>query len=192
MTSTIYRGTQPSMIRRIAAGLAGIGTLIVTTILTLGTVLAAPIGVLAARALARRGNRELTLGAAWLGAVIASFLALMIGVAGWMAMAPPETRDLMRAVIDSAQAQEAKPTETPAWLQRINPQTTQQNAAVDKLAKSRGFITFFGAVGLVMACSMLGTLSGSIGWLASLLLGYAITGRWVRGQRAPAPVTLDE
>ena len=180
------------MIRRIAAGAAGIATLIVTTLFTLGTVLVAPLGVLVARALARRRKRELSRGAAWLGAVSASIVGVVLVFGGMIAVAPPETRDLLRSAVDSAQAQEQKPTELPEWLRRINPQAAQQNAAADRLASSRGFVTFFGFVGLVMACSMLGTLSGSIGWLASMLLGYAITGRWIRGETVPQLVPLDE
>jgi hypothetical protein len=192
--STTDRGTQPSMIRRIAAGAAGIAALIVTTLFTLGTVLVAPLGVLVARALARRRKRELSRGAAWLGAVSASIVGVVLVFGGMIAVAPPETRDLLRAAVDSAQAQEQKqkPTELPAWLRRINPQAAQQNAAADRLASSRGFVTFFGFVGVVMACSMLGTLSGSIGWLASMLLGYAITGRWIRGEAVPQRMPLDE
>jgi hypothetical protein len=189
---TTDRGTQPSILRRVAAGAAGIATLIVTTLFTLGTVLAAPVGVLIARALARRRKRELSRGAAWLGAVSASIVGVVLVFGGMMAVAPPETRDLLRAAVDSAQAQEQKPTELPEWLRRINPQAAQQNAAADRLASSRGFVTFFGFVGLVMACSMLGTLSGSIGWLASMLLGYAITGRWIRGETVPHLAPLDE
>jgi len=180
------------MIRRIAAGIAGVATLGLSVLFTLGTVLAAPLGVLVARALARRRSRALSRGAAWLGAVSASIVAVVLVFGGLMAAAPPETRDLMRAAVDSAQAQQQKPAKLPGWLERINPQAAQQNAMADKLASSRGFVTFFGFIGLVMACSMLGTLSGSVGWVASMLLGYAFSGRWIRGESVPPPPPLDE
>ena len=196
MTSVITpvpeRATGISLLRRIVAGCAGIATLIFTALLTLGTVLAAPVGVLAARALARRRHRTLSRGAAWLGAVSASIIAVPLVFAGMLAIAPPGTADLLRAAVDSAQAQEPKPADLPDWLTRMNPQAAQQNAVADRLASSRGFTMFFGIIGGVMAVSMLGTLSGSIGWVASMLLGYAITGRWIRGEGSPAAMPVDE
>ena len=182
-----------SVVRRLAAAGGGAITLVVCATFTFGTVLAAPLGVLLARALARRRQRRLTRGAAWLGAVLASFIAVPVVFGGMLAMSPPGTIDTARAVIDSAQAQR-KPARVPAWLERISPpQTQRQTAMTEKMAGSRAFIAIFSIIGLVMAASFLGTIAGSIGWVASMLFGYTITGRWLPGGDAlPVAAPMDD
>jgi len=181
------------MIRRIAAGLAGVLTLVFCAVFTVGTVLAAPVGVLLARTVARRRQRRLTRGAAWLGAVVASFLALLLAFAGMLAMAPPDTMKSVRASMDSAQAHQT-PAELPKWLQRITPPPTQgQRALTEQMVSSNAFVVWAGIVGTVIACAILGTIAGSIGWVASMLLAYASTGRWLPGAEViPAPTTEAE
>src|SRR5688500_8865180 len=107
--------SREAMIKRILAAIAGALTLFFSSTITLGTVLAAPLGVLAACALARRKNRPLSRGAAWLGAVIASFIAVPLVFAGLLLMAPPGTVASVRAAMDSAQANQ-KPAALPPWL----------------------------------------------------------------------------
>src|SRR5688572_24257222 len=182
------------MIKRILAAIAGGLTLFATAAtVILGTVLAAPIGVLVARALARRKNRPLSRGAAWLGAVIASFLAVPLVALGLLAMAPPGTVADIRAGMDSAQAHQ-KPAALPPWLERVTPPTTaRQKAASEQLARSRPFTIIFGTIGIVMACSILGTIAGSIGWVASMLGTYAFTGRWLpSGEVLPVAPLAEE
>jgi hypothetical protein len=181
----------PSTLRRFAAALAGAVTLVVCIPLTLGTILAAPLGVLVARWLARRGQRPLSRGAAWLGAVLGSFLGVALLFTVLLAMAPPGTLTEVRAAMDSSLAKQ-EPTELPAWLERINPQARQQSAATEQMMSSKGFVTFFGVVGAVFACSMLGTLAGSLGWVASMLISYAIRGRWLPGAIVLPPPLLGE
>jgi predicted PurR-regulated permease PerM len=181
-----------SAIRRFAAALAGAVVLVFCSTFTLGTVLAAPIGVLAARALARRGQRRLTRAAAWFAAVLASFIAVPIVFGVLLAKAPDGTIESVRAVMDSAQAQQKQP-ELPEWLQRISPPgAQQQNAATQKLVSSRPFVVVFGIIGALMVCSVFGTIAGSIGWVASLLLAYTLTGRWISGAQPPPELTTAE
>ena len=178
------------MIGRILAAVAAALTLFFSATFTLGTVLVAPIGVLAARGLARRGNRPLSRGAAWLGAVVASFLAVPLVFGGLFLAAPPGTAAAVRSAMDSAQARQ-KPAELPPWLERVTPPTTaRQRAASEQLASSRPFLVVFGTIGVIMACSILGTIAGSIGWVASMLGGYAFTGRWIPSGEAPPPAAL--
>jgi predicted PurR-regulated permease PerM len=180
------------MIKRILAGLAGVLTLVSAAVFTLGSVLVAPLGVLGARAIARRRGRVLTRGAAWLGAVVASFVGVALVMAAIFASMPPDVMKQVRAAADSAQAKQ-QPPEIPKWLERVNPAARQQAAVNNQLMKNNAFVVIGGIVGSLMACSMLGTIAGSIGWLASMLFAYAFSGRWIRaGDGAPPPIPMDE
>lgn len=180
------------MIKRIPAAIVGALILFFCATFTLGTVLAAPIGVLVARWMARRRSRPLTRGAAWLGAVLASFIAVPLIFGGLLAVAPPGTLASIRAGMDSAQAQ-PNSAELPPWLQKISPpQTPGQRAATEQLTTSKPFLIVFGTIGILMACSILGTIAGSIGWVASMLLAYAIGGRWLPSGATPPGVPLPE
>ena len=180
------------MLKRVLAGLAGVLTLISAAPFTIGSVLAAPLGVLGARAVARRRGRVLTRGAAWLGAVVGSFVAVALVMAAVFMTLPPGFVGEVRAAADSAQAHQPPP-EIPKWLERINPAARQQAAANDRLMQNNTFMVIGGIIGSLMASSMLGTIAGSIGWLASMLFAYAFSGRWIRaGDGAPPPLPIDE
>jgi hypothetical protein len=175
------------VVRRFLAASAGAIVLIVSATFTLGTVLAAPLGVLVARAIARRRGARLSLAAAWAGAVLGCFVAVPIAFGALLAAAPPGTVATIRSAMDSAKV-EQKPAELPEWLQRVTPPGTQrQSAATEKLFNQGPFVVFFGVMGALMACSVFATIAGSVGWVSSLLLGYAITGRAiVRNEARPA------
>ena len=181
------------MAARAAAAAGGIVTLVVSATFTMGISLFAPLGVLGARALAKRRGGRLSRGAAWLGAALASVIGVPLVFGLLLTKAPPGTVASIRSAMDSAQA-EQKPTELPEWLQRVTPPAAQQqNAATREMMTSGPLFTIFAILGVVAFCSMFGTIAGSIGWVASMLLGYAITGRWIPGGDPPrlAPV-VDE
>jgi hypothetical protein len=176
-------------IRRFAAAAVGAVVLMVCTTFTLFTVLAGPLGVLGARALARRRGAPLTRAGAWVGAVLACFVAVPLAFGALLAAAPPGTIGQVRAAMDSAQAGE-KPTEIPDWLERVTPPgTAQRSAATSEAFRTGPFMLIFGILAGIMVCAIFGTIAGSIGWLASLLFAYTITGRWIRSG-APPPARM--
>ncbi len=180
------------MILRIAAAIAGAITLFISSSFTVGTVLVAPLGVLAARALARRRQRPFTRGTAWVGAFVISLVAVPVVFAGIFAMAPPGTVAAVRAAMDSAQADQ-KPAEMPEWLKRMNPPAAQQqNAIAEKMMASTPFTVFILTFVGVVLTVIFGTIAGSIGWVASMLFGYAITGRWLPSGGQRRVLTDDE
>ena len=175
------RGPAASVIQRIAAAIGGGLTLFFCSTFTLGTVLVAPLGVLAARAVARRRQRPFTRVTAWVGALLISFIAVPVVFAGIFAMAPPGTVAAVRAAMDSAQA-EQKPAEVPEWLRKMNPPAAEQQSAIaEKMLESTPFMMFSLIFGAVAMTALFGTIAGSIGWAASMLFGYAITGHWLPG-----------
>jgi hypothetical protein len=182
-----------SAVARAAAAIGGVVTLVVSATFTMGTSLFAPLGVLGARSLAKRRGGRLTRGPAWLGAALASVIGVPLVFGFMLTKAPPGTVASIRSAMDSAQA-ERKDAELPEWLQRVTPPgAQQQNAATRDMMTSGPLLAIFAVLGIVAFCSMFGTIAGSIGWVASMLLGYAITGRWIPGGDPPrlAPI-VDE
>jgi hypothetical protein len=180
------------MIGRALAGIAGAVALVVCAPFTFGSVLAAPLGVLAARGLARRKQRPLSRGAAWLGATGAAFIGVLIAFGVLTYTSPPGTLAAVRAAMDSAQAKQ-EPAELPDWLKRVTPPPSQaQEAVTDQFVRSRSFLVIFGILTAVMTCSILAALGGSIGWVASMLFSYAFTGRWIAAAQPPPVIDLME
>ena len=168
-----------SVAARTAAAGGGIAILFGSALITMGTSLFAPFGVLGARAIAKRRGGRLSRGAAWLGAVLASVIGVPLVVGFLLSKAPAGTVASIRSAMDSAQTQQ-KPTELPEWLERVSPPGAQQrNAATQEMLTSGPMVTIFAILGVVAFCTMSGTLAGSMGWAASMLIGYAITGRWI-------------
>jgi hypothetical protein len=161
--------------------LSGVGVLVavwIFTIFTLAVTLVATIGLTGARYLARRRRRALTLGGSWLGAAMASTLAIMLMFGGLLLMAPPEAIDEMREAMNSAQDQ--PPPKLPAWLERISPSSAREPGPITKrVVNSSAFTIYFGLLGLVLACVLLGAAAGTFGWIIALLTGHAFSGRWI-------------
>jgi 4-amino-4-deoxy-L-arabinose transferase-like glycosyltransferase len=179
-TSLAPQDVTASPVRRVGAAIAGALILLFCSSFTLGTVVAAPLGVLAALGLARRRRRPLTRGHAWVGALIVATIAVPLVFAGLFASAPPGTIAAVRAAMDSAQT-EQKPADLPAWLERMAPPgaVRQQNAVAEKLTGSTGFMVVVAITGAISLTALFGTIAGSLGWGASMLFAYAISGRWL-------------
>lgn len=159
--------------RRVLTGLAGAAILCLSALFTLGTALAAPLGMLAADHWARRRGQVLTRGASWLAAAGASSLA----IAGAFAVsAMRESDETLRRFHDTASAREAAPMPPPpAWMTRLFPQaTTKPDPVTERIVKSRAFSLYFGLMGAGLAAGMLGAIVGSLGWAGTMLLARAL------------------
>jgi MFS family permease len=165
--------------RRIVAGVAGVAALVVAAVFTLGGALVAAIGIAVAAAIARRRGRRLSGASSWIAAV-AAVAVVLIGVSGFTAArVPAGTLGQIRHAMDSSQA---NPPPAPAWLDRIAPGATAR-ANARRSAASGNLEGAFGiwamVVGTVFLIAMVAGFVGTVGWLATLPLGYAITGRWI-------------
>lgn len=167
---------------RLLAGGLGVAALLVGGLFTVGTALAAPVGVGLAgwamrkrgRALTRFGSWAAAVGAAAVGAAaVATALALTLLVANL-----PEG-SVANAL---AAAESAEPQPQPEWLERIAPYTAP-DPTVERIVKSRPAVLYFGLVGAGLGCLIMGGIAGSAGWAATFLLGYAAGGRWLLGGR---------
>jgi hypothetical protein len=165
--------------RRIVAGVTGVAALLLAAAFTLGGALVAAIGVAVAAVIARRRGRHLSGASSWIAAV-AAVMVVLIGVSGFSAAsAPAGTLRQIRHTMDSSQA---NPPPAPAWLDRIAPGATAR-ANARRSAASGNLESAFGVwalvVGTVFLIGMVAGFVGTVGWLAALPLGYAITGRWI-------------
>jgi hypothetical protein len=153
---------------------------------TWGAALLAPIGMLLAAAVARRRRRPLTRGASWIGAVAAVTAAIIVAVGIVLALTPPGTLAQIQRSADSASA--ARADRSPVWVERMK--RGAGSAATDtvtaRLIRSRAFVVWTGVMGGVLAVSVLGTIIGTLGWVAALPLAYALRGRWLSGSGSSA------
>lgn len=159
---------------RILSGLCGAVVLLVSAVFTLGTSLAAPLGILVARRRAQRRARPLTRFGSWLGAAIASAIAMAVLILVLAAFLPRGTfQEIQRS---TAEARARDTTRAPAWMTKTFPQSARADSTTQQVVNSTAFLVITGALGLGFACMFFGAIAGTAGWVGSVLLSYALTG----------------
>lgn len=170
--------------RRAAALVAGLLLLAVGGVLSLGMALVAALAMFVAYRVQARRGRVLGPGQGWV-VCTAAVTIVLIGVAtyGLHAM-PANSWDQMQQAFDSASVASAKQP-PPAWMQKVAPGAAQRAASrpqpSPKIAKY--YLIWAGAMGLGFVAAFYAT----IGWAASMLVGYGAAGRWPGGTRAVLP-----
>jgi hypothetical protein len=172
---------------RVIAAVAGTVALGVAARYTWGGALLAPIGMAAAWAFLRRGGGRMSRGVSWFAAAIGVEIALLALIAFVAGSAPAGTLDKIQHAADSATANPAPP---PAWIERIAPGATAR-AANRRVQFSGTASTGLMIIGFGIGTGFVATVVGTLGWLATLPLAYAITGYWIGAQR-PDPPPLDD
>lgn len=172
---------------RALPAVAGVLTLVVGAIFTLGGALLAALGVWIAWLIARGRGKTLSLGMSWIAAV-APVALVLVAFGGWMVTkAPPGTMARIEHATDSAQA---NPPPPPRWLERIAPGSTAR-ANARRASGGAAFGVWALVVGTVIVTGMFSGFIGSVGWLGVLLLAYGINGRWI-GAEPRQPLLGDE
>lgn len=160
-------GSSSMTVRRIISGVAAIGLLLFSAVFTLGTSLAAPFGIFLGQRLALRKRRRFTGIYSWFSAVAASTIAVLAALTLVISLIPKEEwQQIQQAMADAS----AKQTASSPTLPRPDPMT-------EKVIQSPAFTMTAGLIGLVIGCLFLGVFAGTPGWVATLLLGYALRGR---------------
>jgi Flp pilus assembly protein TadB len=179
--------TEPgaSKLARVAALIAGVGVFLIASLVTVGTVLAAPLGVFLIRRHQRRRSRRFDPWEMWFGAVTAVTIALVFVGFALATRIPPGTLSQIQRAADSASVASAK-QQPPAWLTRIAPEASRRAQANNAAMSHSGMMLF----GLAIGACMLGGFVGTIGWVGSILFVFYSTGRWF-GVAPPVPADIE-
>ncbi len=173
--------------KQIAAGVVGIIALGVAARYTFGGVLIAPLGMTIASWFARRRGRQLSRSASWVAAVVAPGVVMLV-LAGFAAtQMPAGSWSKIQKVADSTKVHRQPP---PAWLERIAPGSTAR-ANAQQVSLGPAATVWFALVGAMFGVGMVSGLVGTAGWLATMPLAYAITGRWIGSRPRDPPLFED-
>jgi hypothetical protein len=161
---------------RIAAFVAGLAILIGAAIVSIGAALCAPIGVWLFTRFQRSRGRRFDAFGSWMSAAGAVAIGLILVACVIATQVPPGTMSRIRQASDSASAQAAKQP-PPAWLDRFVPGgAARYSASKQSAAYTNAATMIFGFA--ILAC-VLGSIIGSLGWIASMLLMFSTSGRWL-------------
>lgn len=173
------------MLNRVAAFIAGLTILIGAATVSVGVALCAPLGVWVVNRFQRSRGRPLSALGSWAGAVSAVIVALVL-IAGVVASRlPAGTWSHIRQTADSASMQAAKQP-PPAWLDRLVPGAST-SYSIQRSNGARPFNAFTMILGGGVAAIFFGNVIGTVGWIGTMLLAFAASGRWLR--EAPAVAT---
>jgi hypothetical protein len=153
--------------------------LVTVSVFSLGLALLAPIGMIVARIIARREQTPLTFFTSWLGAAFGVCAALIVAALVAIAVMPSGTFARFGQTADSVSTASSRQP-PPAWLEKISPGSTERARATPPNSRMvRAFTVASTVMGFVLVYSVLAMVIGTAGWLPSLLLTYAFSGRWI-------------
>jgi hypothetical protein len=176
------------LLGRVAALFGGVVILIGITIVSVGVALCAPIGVWIGARFHRSRGRRFDAWGSWLSAVGAVIIALTLVACVVATQVPRGALERARQAADSAAAQ-APRRPPPAWLDRIVPGGAARYSASTPAA-APAFTGVMMVFGLMILIGVLGSIIGSIGWVASTLLTFSFSGRWL-GQSPAVAIEAD-
>lgn len=169
----------PSPATRVFSFLAGIISLGIGTLITIGFGLAGAISIGITALVLKRKKRRLTRRGAWFASVGATIavLAIFSGFAILRGNSQPTT-PAERA------EQRARATQAmPDWLKTVNPNAQRQTAAADSIAtallENKALMLWAGLMTAVIGAVLMGTIAGSFVWGGVMLLNRGFTGDWL-------------
>ena len=173
-----------SDLMRIAAGVAGVGVIATGATASAGAVLTAALGVWIAAIIGNARRRPLVRGTAWV--VACATATVYLGLGGALLMQRAQDGTFVRAKVTEDSIAAAQPQ--PAWADKIGGKVARDGVPT---MVSGAVATWAMVVGGVLALALMGTVAGTCGWAAAMLMTLAAAGRWMpRRRNAPeSPVT---
>ncbi len=169
--ATARPSTVVRILLRVLSGIGGTILFAVAVILTVGTALAAPLGMLLMRRRAVRLHRQPTRVASFVGAVIASSAAaLLLGAMFFVALPRGTIREIEQK---AGQSQTPSTVNMPSWYTRMFPQAARTDSVTQQLVRSQGFVAVTFVLGAAIMALFIGMLGGASGWSAAMLIVYA-------------------
>lgn len=169
---------------RALAAVGGFVVLVLASLFTFGLALCVAVAIGVAALVARHRGRALTRRASWIVAVSTAGGLLLVLGASAATMIPEGAVAKILQSADSASAN----APVPAWVERLAPGTT---AAKSRREARTGVETAVDVwamvVGSAMAWVIASCLVGSIGWVATLPIAFAVTGRWLTPPKSFLP-----
>jgi hypothetical protein len=181
--SSATRGApKPSLplLVRLLSGVAGVVVFVVGFVVSLGAIVAAPLGLWLVRRRARRLGRPVSRIAALVGSVFASMaLAILLSLVFFAMLPRPTTAKLQSA---AAEAQNRQTVKLPDWYLKAFPQAAGYDSASRAMVQSPTFQTAMLVVSAAFAGGFFGAIGGTLGWCGVTLLSVAWSSR-----QAPSP-----
>ena len=170
--------------------IAAVALAVASVFISFGASIVAMVAIWIAWAVARRRGQSLTRGVAWVvgagavGAVLLGVFAIFLAT-----QVPRSDLANFKRAMDSTAAAPQKPP--PEWLRKITPPNAQQPSPImDSVVKSSAFTIWTLVMGVLFFVGLLGAYAGTLGWVASMLMAYGVTGAWfARGTTDPSLMT---
>lgn len=158
------------MLLRVLGAVGAVAVFLLGLLVSVGAILAAPLGIWLVRRRARRRERRPNGIALLFGGVLSSTaLAAVVWAALFSVMPKPSQKELRTAVAES----QRRPVKLPEWYTKAFPQAAQADSASRRVIESPEFLR----MSLVLSGGFLalfcGVIGGGAGWLADRLLEFA-------------------
>ena len=163
------------LVVRVLSAIAGITVFLLGLVVSLGAIVAAPLGMWLVRRWEKRRDRPAGRVSAIVGGVVASSVLAVLLWGTLFLLAPrPSQQELQSAV---AQSQARSSVKLPDWYAKAFPQAAQTDSATQKMIQSPGFMRLTLMFSLLFLGVLLGVLGGVTGWASVSLLRVS----WSRG-----------
>jgi hypothetical protein len=163
------------IIVRVLSGVAAVVVFLLGFVVSVGAIVAAPVGMWLVRRRAERLGRPASRIATLVGSVFAS---MALGLLLWsliFAMVPrPTAAELQSA---AAQAQQRPTVKLPDWYLKAFPQAARYDSTSRAMVQSPTFFRTVLIVSAVFAGGFFGTIGGTFGWCGTTLLILAWSSR---------------
>jgi len=166
------------LLLRVLSGVGGAVVFLLGLVVSLGAIIAAPVGIWLVRRSAQRRGLQVNRIASLVGSVVASMaLATALWSLLFVFVPRPSQRQFQSA---TAQAQTRNPVKLPAWYTKAFPQAARLDSANRAMLQSPGFMRLAFVLSAIFAGLLFGFIGGALGWCGSALVSMA----W-DGGRAP-------